>query len=144
MGTKNIAVEKLVIRVSKATKISEDQVRVALAEALALLHRYGSGKPVEQLFASYEGSIALAASVGNGGPKPLLGRIISGVGGRQGAVLADALAMMDRLALFGLDRADLKRIARAARAQSEEWLHRDLMTAAVRTVPGVAPFLDRR
>jgi hypothetical protein len=143
MGTKNISVEKLVIRVSKATKISPDQVRVALAEALALLQRHGSGKPLDQLFASYEGSRALAATIASGGPRPLLGRVISSVGGRQGAVLADALAMMDRLALFGLDRGDLKRIARAAREQSEEWLHRDLMTAAVRTVPGVARFLDK-
>lgn len=136
MGTKNIAVEKLVIRVSKATKISQDQVRVALAEALALLGRYGSGKPVEQFFASYEGSEALAATVTGGGPRPLLGRIMSTVGGNHGALLADAMAMMDRLALFGLDRNDLKRIVRAARDQSEEWLHRDLLTAAVRTVPG--------
>ena len=143
MGTKNISVEKLVIRVSKATKISPDQVRVALAEALALLQRHGSGKPVDQLFASYEGSQALASTIASGGPRPLLGRVISSDGGRQGAVLADALAMMDRLALYGLDRRDLKQIARAAREQSEEWLHRDLMTAAVRTVPGVARFLDK-
>jgi hypothetical protein len=143
MGTKNIAVEKLVIRVSKATKISEDQVRVALAEALALLRRYGSGKPVEQFFASYEGSDALAGTIRSGGSRPLLGRIISTVGGSHGALMADAMAMMDRLALFGLDRGDLKRILRATRDQSEEWLHRDLLTAAVRTVPGGNRLVDK-
>lgn len=143
MGTKNVAVEKLVIRVSKVTKISEDQVRVALAEAFALLLRYGSGKPVEQFFASYEGSAALAATVKKDGPRPLLGRIISSIGGNQSALVVDAMAMMDRLALFGLDRRDLKRIVRATRDQSEAWLHRDLLTAAVRTVPGGDLLVDK-
>jgi hypothetical protein len=119
MGTKIIAVEKLIIRVSKATRLSQDQVRVALAEGFALLERYGSGKPLAQLFASYEGATGLAASVESGGPRPLLGRILSGVGGSRGTMLADAMAAMDRLALFGLDRgvtnsADCPRMDRAA------------------------------
>lgn len=143
MGTKNIAVEKLIVRVSKATKLSDDQVRVALAEALALLHRYGSGKALEQFLASYEGSDALITSVKSGSSRPLLGRIISGVGGSHGAMVADAMAMMDRLALFGLDRSDLKRIVRATRDQSAEWLHRDLLTAAVLTVPGGHRLVER-
>jgi len=137
-----LPVDAVIAAAAIKAKVTPEQARATIAASLALLKKHAAGPQVEAVFAALEGGLALATSP-EAAPKKsgFLGGLMKTAGGASGAVVADAMSMMDRLKKLGLDRVAVKRLLRSVRAQVQMATGQDLVGDALRTVPGVGAML---
>lgn len=139
---RTLSIEDLMLQAAVAAGLEPDQARLALAGALGLLDKHADPEARDAVYAAVDGAEALArspeAKARSGG---LMGGLMKGAGGVSGAAIADAMGLLDRLKKSGVDKADLKRLLPAARAQLRDATGHDLLGDAVRSVPGVGPLL---
>jgi hypothetical protein len=142
-GRPPLSIAELVHGAAADAGVEPDKAWPALTGALGLIDKHATPETAAEVYAAIEGAEDLATSeearprAGGG----LFGGLMKGAGGLSGAAVADAMGLLDRLKRQGVDKAALKRLLPAARARVEAAAGRDVLGAAVKSIPGVGPLL---
>ena len=136
-------IEELYPEAAAQTRMTEPQVKTALAGALGLIQKHADPAKSRALFDGVPGTQPLAAAgaqaaKGGGG---LLGGLMKSAGGAKGAAMADALALQGRLAKQGISQDHLKQLLPVARAFVQRKTGKDLLGDTLKSIPGVGPML---
>ena len=135
-------IEELYSEAAGPTRLSERQVKDALAGALGLIQKHADPAKTKALFDGVPGAKALAAS---GAPPAkgggLFGGLMKSVGGAGGAAMSDALALQGRLGKEGVSQDQLKQLLPIARDFVRRKTGRDLLGDTLKSIPGVGSML---
>ena len=134
-------IEELLAEAAEATRLSERQVRDALAGALGLIRKHADPAKTRALFDAVPGAEPLAAAGAPPKGGGLLGGMMKAAGGAGGAAMSDALALQGRLGKNGVTQADLKRLLPVAREFVRRNTGHDLLGETIRSIPGVGGML---
>ena len=137
------ALDDLIRRTAPDAGLTEDQARAVITGALGLLDRYAEPEALRRLFDAVDGAEAVARSP-EAKPKAgggLFGGLMSSAGGVSGKAMADGMGLLSRLEKIGVDREMLKTFVKAFRKRVNKTTGSDVLTDAVRTIPGVGPLI---
>ncbi len=138
-------IDALIAAAADKAGLSDDQARIALSGALALIRRHGEPAKVAELLAAVPGSAELAdegeALTRRGGG--FAGGLMRAAGGSGGAAMSDAMAMAPRLAREGVTTSDMQSILPVAMAFVRERTGRDLLRDVLASIPGLGPLLTQ-
>jgi hypothetical protein len=137
-------IEDLVRDAAQRTGLRDEQARLGLSAALALIEKHGEPAKVAELLDAIPGASKLAADGAvlteqkSGG---LMGGLLRKAGGASGAAMSDAMAMGQRLARQGITTSDMQAILPVAMAFVRERTGRDLLREVLITIPGLGKLL---
>jgi len=134
-----LAIDPLIHTVSKGAGLTTDQARLVLAMAFASLARHGDARETAKVFNAISGSLHLAAEAPSIRPRGLIA-LVSGVGASM-AVVADVRAIGMRLREAGISRSRAINSLKIVQSEVLAATGTDLVTTAVRTVPGAKHFV---
>jgi len=135
-------IDDIIAAAAEKARVTPEQARAVVAASLGLLVKHAAPEALAPALAAMPGAEAIARSSEARPPRGgLFGGILKATGGLSGAVVADAMGMMDRMKKLGLERVDVKRILRSVRHQVQTSSGEDLVGAALKTVPGVGGML---
>jgi hypothetical protein len=135
-------IDDLIAATADHSGLSDEQARLGLAGALALIEKHADSAKVQDLLDAITGSRALAAEgavlMQN---KGVVGGIVSKAGGASGAAMADAMTINQHLARNGINVSDMQEILPVAMSFVEEKTGKDLLREVLLSIPGLGPLL---
>ena len=138
-------IEELITLCAEKTGLSQDQSRLGLSAALALIHKHADPDKAAALMAAIPGSSELAtegAEMTQNKPRGLLGGLVKGVGGAGGAAMSDAMTINQRLTREGINLSDMQAILPVAMDYVREKAGgRDLLREVLVSIPGLGPLM---
>lgn len=134
-----LAVENLIRTVSEGAGLTTEKARLVLAIAFASLARHGEARATAQVFNAISGSLELATEAPSIRPRGLTA-LVSGVGASM-AVVAEVRAISLHLREAGVSRSRTISSLKIVQSEVLAATGADLVTVAVRTVPGARHFV---
>jgi len=135
-------IDDLIERVADHAGLSDEQARLGLSGALALIAKHADPEKVEELMAAIPGARELAdEGAALTQTRGVIGGLMSKAGGASGAAMADAMTINQHLARKGINVSDMQEILPIAMGFVEEHTGKDLLREVLMSIPGLGPLL---
>ncbi len=138
-------IDELITLCADKVGLSQDQSRIGLSAALALIQKHADPDKAAALMAAIPGSAELAtegATMTENKPRGLLGGLVKGVGGAGGAAMSDAMTINQHLTREGINLSDMQAILPVAMTFVQEKAGgQDLLREVLLSIPGLGPLM---
>jgi hypothetical protein len=135
-------IEDLIEQVADHSGLSDEQARLGLSGALALITMHADPAKTEALLNAIPGSRELASEgAGLTRNKGVMSGLMSKAGGSGGAAMADAMTINQHLAKKGVNVSDMQEILPVAMGFVQEKTGTDLLREVLLSIPGLGPLL---
>ncbi len=122
--------------------LSDEQARLGLAGALALISKHADAAKAEQLMDAIPGARGLAEEgAALTQSRGVVGGLMSKAGGASGAAMADAMTINQHLARKGINVSDMQEILPVAMTFVQAKTGKDLLREVLMSIPGLGPLL---
>lgn len=135
-------IDDLIEAMADHSGLTDEQARLGLSGALALIARHADPEKVAELFDAVDGSRDLAEEgAALTQARGLVGGLVSRAGGASGAAMADAMTINQHLARAGINVSDMQEILPVAMGFVREKTGTDLLRDVLMSIPGLGPLL---
>ena len=135
-------IDELIEKVADHSGLTDEQARLGLSGALALMRMHADPAKVGELMTAIPGAGGLADE---GGAltqnKGIMSGLMSKAGGPGGAAMADAMTINQHLAKKGINVSDMQEILPVAMTFVQEKTGKDLLREVLMSIPGLGPLL---
>lgn len=122
--------------------LSDEQARLGLAGALALISKHADPVKAQELLDAIPGARGLAGEgVALTQSRGVVSGLMSKAGGASGAAMADAMTINQHLARKGINVSDMQEILPVAMTFVQEKTGKDLLREVLMSIPGLGPLL---
>src|SRR5579875_1862412 len=135
-------IDELIEQVADHSGLTDEQARLGLSGALALIAKHADPAKTEELLAAIPGSRELSAEgAALTQNKGVMSGLMSKAGGAGGAAMADAMTINQHLAKKGVNVSDMQEILPLAMGFVQEKTGKDLLREVLMSIPGLGPLL---